>query len=290
MKRIAVIGADGQLGTDLISSLRNTPHKLLPLTHKDIEITKKESIEQALKSFQPDTIINTAAYTRVDDAESDAQTCFLINTLGTKNLVDFCRNKKIVFVFYSTDYVFGQDKKRHIPYKEADTPGPINTYGISKMAGEEYIKAFLSSYFIIRTTGLFGIAGSSGKGYNFVELMLRLAKERDEVTVVADQVSSPTYTKELALQSLELLKTKKFGAYHITSQGSCSWFEFAQEIFKLTNNKVHLKPVTKKTWITPALRPHYSALGNTKIKKIGIYHMSSWKKALHLYLKEKGHI
>lgn len=290
MKKIVIIGANGQLGTDLMTILNTTSYELLPLTHKDIEITKKESIKTVCDSFHPDMIINTAAYTRVDDAETDPQTCFSINALGTKNLVEYCKDKNIPFVLYSTDYIFGQDTSRKTPYKETDFPGPVNTYGISKLSGEEYVKGYLSKYYIIRTTGLFGIAGSSGKGYNFVELMLSLAKQGKQISVVSDQISSPTYTKQLAEQSLKIFKSNQYGIYHVTSNGSCSWYEFAKEIFKLTRQRVDILPVTKKTWITPARRPHYSVLSNGKIKKLGNSKMTNWKTALKEYMKEKGHI
>lgn len=290
-KKIAIIGSNGQLGTDLVRELsKDTGLLITPLTHTNIEILDTLSIKKALDKVRADYIINTAAYTRVDEAEAYPEKAYAINAIGTKNLVDYCRSTDTGFVLFSTDYVFGQDKKRRTPYKESDTPEPINTYGISKLAGEQYVQAHLKKFFIIRTTGLFGVAGSSGKGYNFIELMLRLAKEQKTIKVVGDQVSSPTYTKELAMQTALLLKTGKFGLYHITSHGSCSWYDFAQEIFNRTNQKVKLKPVTEKDWKTPAKRPGYSVLENEKLRKMDIDIMSSWKTGLQNYLAEKGHI
>lgn len=289
MKKIALIGSNGQLGSDLLKIL-SPLYKVKPLTHRDIEITDKERMHKVLKTFKPDILISTAAYTRVDEGESAPEKAFLINTVGTKNLAEYCAEKNITLLFYSTDYVFGQDSKRRKPYTENDIPGPINTYGISKLAGEEYIKSTLKKWFIIRTTGLFGVAGSSGKGYNFVELMIRLSKEQKNVRVVSDQVSSPTYTKELAEQTLLILKKNKYGLYHVTSKGSCSWYEFAKEIFRLTNIKTPLKRVSEKTWKTSAKRAHYSVLKNKRIEELNISVMSNWKVALKKYLQEKKYI
>lgn len=288
-KKIAVIGANGQLGTDLCKIL-SPIYNVNSLTHKDIEITNKKNVRVVFNRIKPDIIINTAAYTRVDDAESSPEQAFLINSIGTKILSEYCHEKNIIFVLFSTDYVFGQDQNRNTPYTESDIPAPVNTYGISKLAGEQYVQMLLKKWIIIRTTGLFGYAGSSGKGYNFVELMLRLSKQQKVVTVVSDQISSPTYTKELAEQTLTIIKSGKYGMYHVTSEGSCSWYHFAKEIFRLTKTKTKLQKVTKKTWKTPARRPHYSVLDNKKINEMNISVMSHWKQALKKYLEEKKHI
>ena len=220
--------------------------------------------------------------------EDNPQKAFLVNSIATLNLARYCNENNCTFVFISTDYVFGRDKTRSTPYSEKDNPGPINVYGVSKLAGEYFVQNSCSKYFIIRTSGLFGAAGSSGKGENFVELMLKLAKERKEIKVVNDQVLSPTYTNNLAQTLKKLLKTENFGLFHAVSQGSCSWYEFAKKIFELTNIKAKLEPTTSKLMETRAKRPIYSVLENVNLNRINL-NLNDWEKNLRLYLKEKGY-
>jgi dTDP-4-dehydrorhamnose reductase len=193
-------------------------------------------------------------------------------------------------VYISTDYVFGQDEKRKKPYKETDNTGPINVYGVSKLAGEKFTQYICSKYFIVRVCGLFGVAGSSGKGGNFVELMVRLGKEKGEVSVVDDQILTPTYTKNIAENLQELLKTDYYGLYHLTSEGQCSWWEFANEIFKLLKLKVKNNPVDSKFFKTRAKRPKFSVLEKYHLNKINLNLMRDWKENLRLYLIEKCYL
>jgi len=289
-KKVALIGSNGQLGTDIVKVFtKDKFFALIPLAHQDIEISDANSIKKVLNQINPHIIINTAAYNKVDEGEFDPQKAFLINGLPNKYLGQYCEEKNIVFTYISTDYVFGLDKKREKPYKESDCPGPINAYGISKLAGEHFTSYTCSKYFIIRSSGLFGTAGSKGKGGNFVELMLSLAKEKDHVRVVNDQIVSPTYTLDLAKQIFKLIKTDAFGLYHATAQGQCSWYEFAKEIFALTKTKVKLEPVSSAEFPTPAKRAHFSALKNENLKKLGIDIMRNWQEGLQDYLKEKGY-
>lgn len=290
-KKIAIIGANGQLGSDLQKALSDKlPYNIYPLTHADIEITKRDSITEVLDNIQPDVVINAAAYNNVDESESNPQKAFLVNGLANKYLAEYCKKKNSVLVYISSDYVFGFDEKRNTPYIESDCPGPINAYGISKLAGEYFVFSTCKKYFIIRTSGLFGIAGSSGKEANFIETILKKAKEEKQIKIVDDQVITPTYALDLAKQILLLLKTDYYGTYHATAEGQCSWYEFAEEIFRLTGIPATLEAVTSDIFNAKAKRPAYSVLENEKLKKIGIHSMQDWHICLKEYLKEKKYI
>lgn len=290
-KSIAVIGSDGQLGNDLKRLLVLEKNiTLFPITHRDIEITNPKSIKRTLSEINPDIIINTAAYNKVDAAEEFPKESFLVNGIGNKNLAEFCQAHGKILAYISTDYVFGIDEKREKPYLETDSPGPLNSYGISKLAGEYFVRSICKQHFIIRTCGLFGTSSSSGKGYNFVELMLRLAREKGHVQVVKDQIVTPTYTHDLAKQIIKLLDTDAFGLYHATSLGECSWYDFAKEIFSLTNTTVNCESVLTMDFPTPARRPYFSVLENYNLDRLSINIMPDWKIGLQKYLKEKEYI
>jgi len=289
IKKILLIGADGQLGSDLKKVIDESYELFCPLI-EELDVTQFDKVKEYVRQNRPDLIINTAAFHQTDECENDYQRAFLVNTFAVKNLADVCKKSDILLVHISTDYVFGLDKKRRTPYIEEDLPGPVNIYGISKLSGEYCIRYTLKKYFIIRPAGLFGVAGAKGKGGNFIETMLKLAKEKGEVKVKNDEFITPTYTKELAETIAQLIKTDKYGVYHITSQGECSWYEFAQKIFELTNTKVNCQPVFSDEFPTIARRPRYSVLDNKHLREIGLDKMSRWEDALKKYLKEKGHI
>jgi len=286
--QILLIGASGQLGTDLRKVLDK--EELMCPSFAELDITQFEKVEAYISQHSFDLVINTAAFHKVDQCEQDFEKSFLVNSFAIKNLADVCKKLNIPLVHYSTDYVFGLDKKRKTPYVETDCPGPVNTYGISKLAGEYYIQSTLEKHFIIRPAGLFGTAGSEGKGGNFVETMLRLGKERGEVKVKNDEFTTPTYTKELAAATRDLIGTEEYGLYHITSQGECSWYTFAKKIFELSNPEVNCLPVSSDEFPTVVKRPSYSVLENMHLKEVGLDTMSDWEDALEKYLKEKGHI
>lgn len=290
MKKIALIGANGQLSTDIINVFDKKYFFISPLSHKDIEITNIEDTKKVLEKINPDIVINTAAYHKVDEVEDNPEKAFLVNSVAQKNLAEICETNKWTLVFISTDYVFGLDKERNASYIETDTPGPINVYGVSKLAGEYFTRYICKKHFVIRVCGLFGVAGSSGKGGNFVELMIKLGKEKGKVNVVNDQILTPTYTKNIAENLQELLKTENFGLYHMTSEGQCSWWEFTSEIFKQLKMKAKCNPVASSFFKTRAKRPAFSVLENYNLKKIGLNKMRSWKENLKLYLKEKGYL
>jgi len=287
--KVLVTGANGQLGTDLCKVLRD--FELIPLTHKDIEISDTDSVKQAFNKHKPDIIINTAAYVRVDDCETERDKAFLINALGARNIAVAAQELGAKLVYISTDYVFGgEDEPRTIPYTEFDVPAPLNTYGKSMLAGENFVRHLCRRHFIVRTSGLFGVAGSRGKGGNFIETMLRLAKERDELTVVDDQVFSPTYTMDLARKIAQLMTTDYYGIFHITNRGVCSWYEFTTGILKLAGIKTPVVPITSDQYPQKARRPRYSVLDNYHLRLLGMDDVRAWQEALKDYLVAKGHI
>lgn len=289
MIKVALIGANGQLGTDIQKVFDRKSWKIYPLTHKSIEIKDPQSIDKALKSLSIDMVINTAAFHNVDVCEDRPEEAFAVNAIGVRNLCLWCREYDKTLVHLSSDYVFGREGERSNPYEEENTPGPINVYGTSKAAGEFFVR-LLKRYFLIRTSGLFGVAGSSGKGGNFIETMIRKARSGEHLRLVNDQILSPTFTKNLA-QNLELLLlSNSYGLYHMASHGQCSWFEMTQKILSLLHLDVSLSPITTSQSKAVATRPAYSALANTELQKLGIDRMNSWQDNLRLYLVEKGYL
>ena len=286
--KIVVTGASGQLGCDLCEALKD--YDLVPLNHKDIEITDIKSVNDQCNIHEPDVIINTAAYVRADDCEDNVDTAFLVHALGARNLAVVAQQYNIKLIHISSDYVFGGDEGiRSTPYTEFDTPAPVNVYGKSKLAGEEFIQHLCNKYFIIRTSGLYGIAGSSTKGSNFVDTIIKLAGEKSELRVVDDQVTSPTYTKDLAYKIVQLMDTEYYGIFHITNSGKCSWFQFAQLILELAGIKTPIVPIKSEEYAQKARRPHFSAMDNYHLKLLGMDDLRSWQDALSSYLREKGY-
>ncbi|MBM3165932.1 MAG: dTDP-4-dehydrorhamnose reductase [Chloroflexi bacterium] len=287
--KVAVIGANGQLGSDLCKQLDAAD--LMSLTHSGIEITIMDSVKDSFQKYRPDIIINTAAFHRVDDCEADPDKTFRVNALGARNVALIAQERGAKLVHLSTDYVFGgEDEPRTTPYTELDIPVPANTYGKSKLAGEDFVRQLCSKHFIVRASALFGVAGSSGKGGNFIETMLKLARERDELRVVNDQVFSPTYTKDLAGKIARLIATEYYGIFHITNKGICSWYEFTKEILRLAGLKTPVIPITSDQLNQKARRPRYSVLDNYHLQLLGMDDMRPWQEALKDYLIEKGHI
>ena len=284
--KILIIGAGGQLGSELVNLLQDDT--LIPLTHRDIEMTNYHQVNEILSSNMPDIVINTAAYHRVDDCEDNIEQSFSVNTYAVRTLAKICSELNIAFVHFSTDYVFGGDKK--IPYTEEDIPNPLSAYATSKLAGEYFVRNLCKRHFVIRTCGLYGAKGISGKGGNFIELMLKLAKEGKPLKVVADQVVTPTYAKELALKVSQLIKTDAYGLYHITNNGGCSWYEFTRTIFELAGISANLSPTTSLEFNAKAKRPAYSVLENRNLKKLSLDDMKPWEQALKEYLQERGYI
>jgi dTDP-4-dehydrorhamnose reductase len=284
--RTLLIGANGQLGSDLVKALKG--HEVIPATRQTLDVVCFQQVRDTVLKHQPDVIINTAAFHKVDVCETEVMSSFETNAYGVRNLALAAREAKAVLVHFSTDYVF--DGTARTPYTESDTPNPVNAYGISKLAGENFLKYLWEESYLIRTCGLYGYAGSSGKGGNFVEMMLKKALNNERIQVVSDQRLTPTSTRELARKVSELIDTRNYGVYHITCQGECSWFEFAQEIFALRGIRASLTPTTSKEFKSAARRPSYSVLENAKLKKLGMDDVKDWRIALQEYLENRPRI
>ncbi|MEA2005454.1 MAG: dTDP-4-dehydrorhamnose reductase [Acidobacteriota bacterium] len=284
--KIALIGADGQLGTDLSTLLKGT--NFSKLLYPDFDITMPDRAKKKLASIKPDVVINTAAYHRVDECEENPEKSFEVNALAVRELAYICLELDAVLVHFSTDYVF--DGRKKTPYVEEDCPNPLSIYGVSKLAGEHFVRNILEKYFIIRTCGLYGTAGCWGKGKNFVDTIIEQANKGQTIPVVNDQWVTPTSTEELAQKVLELIQSWQYGLYHLTNEGECTWFGFAQKIFKLIGQKSELEPITTEQYGAKAKRPPYSVLENKRAKNIGLTDFSYWEDALRSYLVKKGYI
>jgi dTDP-4-dehydrorhamnose reductase len=282
--RIVIIGSNGQLGTDLVKVLRGE-HEVVGLEHHEIEVADYASCLR-LKEHHPNIIINTAAFHKTDQCEEEPLKTFSVNTIGARNITKISAEIEATNVFISTDYVFDGSKNK--PYGEKDVPNPINTYGISKLAGELYTKQNPRHY-TVRVASLFGTAGASGKGGNFVETMIAKAKKNEPISVVDDIWMSPTYTRDAATTIRNIIQAKlPYGTYHATNKGYCTWFQFAKEILRLADLKATLTPTKASQSQTKAPRPSFSALKSIKLPKHGMQ-MRDWRKALLDYLAEKGH-
>jgi dTDP-4-dehydrorhamnose reductase len=283
--RVAVIGSNGQLGTDLMKALQGG-HDAIGFTHENLEVSDYNSCLK-LKEHHPDVIMNTAAFHKTDQCEDDLVRTFSVNTIGARNVTAISKEIGAITVLISTDYVFDGNKKK--PYTEDDPTSPINSYGISKLAGELYTKQNLRHY-IVRVASLFGTAGASGKGGNFVETMITKAKNNEAISVVDDMWMSPTYTKDAASMLKKIIEIKlPFGTYHMANQDYCTWFQFAQEIFKITGLNPVLKPIETRQMQVKAPRPKFSALENARLSRHGL-RMREWRVALREYLVEKRHV
>lgn len=284
--RIVIIGADGQLGSDLVKTLLQD--EVLPLFFPEFDITKTQQAREVLCRLNPEVVINTAAYHRVDECEDHPEAAFLVNAVAVRDLALTAKELGFALVHFSTDYVFDGRKGR--PYVEEDAPHPLNVYGVSKLAGEFFVRSILDKYFLIRTCGLFGEASSREKGYNFVDLMISLAKKGKPLRVVNDQTVSPTSSAELAEITGDLIRTSHYGLFHMTNEGECTWYELAQEIFSFLRMSPQFEPADSRTFGAKAPRPSYSVLENKRAKDLGLKGFSPWKKALADYLQRKGYI
>ena len=285
MTRPAVlIGSTGQLAHDLREAWAesNPGQPLVELTHADIEVSDVESVRAALLPLEPALIINTSAYHRVDEVESEPTRAFAVNASGPRHLGLVAKEIDAVVCHLSTDYVFSGRLGR--PLTEADPVDPINVYGVTKAAGEMLLRETLAKHLIVRSGGLYGSAGSSGKGGNFVETMLRLAGASKPLRVVEDQVLTPTATRVLARQILALLAAGQYGTFHATCQGSCSWFEFAAEIFRQAGLAPQLGRQSTAESGATATRPAFAVLDNSRLRELGLDELPSWQDALAEYL------
>jgi len=281
--RVMVIGSNGQLGTDTARAFEKNGDEVVGLTHSDIEIANCDSVFDSLRELQPRIVVNTAAMHHVDNCEREPEKAFAVNAIGARNVALAARDIGALLIHVSTDYVF--DGTKTSPYLETDCPRPLNVYGNSKLAGEHFVQAIDGRYFVVRTSGLYGRAPCRAKGgRNFVELMLKLAQERGEVRVVDNERVSPTSTSELARQILQLSRSDAYGLYHATAESACSWYEFAQTIFMLTDTKVHVKVASPDEFPAKVARPKYSVLANRALKAAGLNTFGPWQDGLCDYL------
>lgn len=276
MKRILITGAKGMLGQDLVKILENDAYDLLPVDIDGLDITKENNINDFFnqnKNF--DIVIHCAAYTQVDLAEKEQEKAFLVNETGTKNIAKKSAELNIPIIYISTDYVF--DGTKTTPYEPNDTVNPLNIYGLSKLKGEESLKNHTNKYYILRTSWLYG-----HKGKNFVETMIRLAKEKTELRVVDDQIGCPTWTVALAKVIKGFIETEKpYGIYNVCGSGQTSWYKFTCKIMELTQSKVKITPITSSEYPQLALRPKYSVMNNNNI-------CPHWEESLKEYLKTRS--
>lgn len=291
MPHVVIIGANGQLGTDLQQALRDV--RLTPLTRAQLDVCQPAQVRKMLAELRPDAVINTSAYHKVDVCEDEPGMSFAVNASGAYALARLAAELDFTLVHFSTDYVF--DGRATSPYPEDALPNPLNVYGVSKLAGERLVCNFCPRHYVIRTTGLYGVAGASGKGGNFVETMIRLGTSGNPVRVVNDQVLTPTATADLAAAVAELLRRERngrvpYGLYHVTSAGQCSWYEFARAIFDLCGMRVDLSPIATAESGSRARRPAYSVLAHGRWLDAGMAELRPWREALVDYLRAKGHL
>ena len=282
MRRVVVIGSKGQLGSDLVRELGD-PDRVVPLSHQDLEICDHVRTREFLSRLRPDAVINTAAYHRVDDCEDHESRAFETNADAVLNLGRTCNDLDALLVHVSTDYVFGGDGDRTSPYTEEDPPSPVNVYGASKLAGENLLREGCRKHLIVRTSGLYGLAGDR----NFVAIMLRLAGTGRPIRVVDDQRLGPTFTAHLAHKMVQLLDSEARGTVHVTNRGECTWYEFARRLFELAGLSVDLTPITSREFGAKAPRPAYSVLANDALTRAGLDPMPHWNRGLADYLEGK---
>lgn len=277
--RILVTGASGQLGYDVERELERRGIEHLGTSSRELDITDREAVERLMAAYRPDAAIHCAAYTKVDLAEDEPERCWAVNADGTRNMAAACRKTGAKLLYISTDYVFPGTGERS--YETGDPTGPVNTYGRSKLAGELAVQSLLEKYFIVRISWVFGKNGN-----NFVKTMLRLAETRTELTVVCDQIGSPTYTADLAPLLCDMVQTERYGIYHATNEGTCAWSEFAEAIFELAGRQVVVHPIPTSAYPTRAARPLNSRMSKECLHSNGFQELPEWKNALARYLKE----
>ena len=251
-----------------------------------IEITDANSVERALSAARAELVVNCAAYNLVDRAEDEPEVAYAVNALGPRNLAGWCAERDAALLHVSTDYVFGLDRERTEPYRPDDAPGPVSAYGVGKLAGEYFVRSVCRRHFVVRTCGLYGVQATRAKG-NFVETMLRLGTERDELSVVDDQRCTPTYTVDLAAVLAGLVETEAFGTFHATNSGSMTWCEFAREIFRQADVSVNVTPITTEEFGARAGRPRYSVLNCDELAATIGVELPPWQDALARYLAER---
>ena len=279
---ILITGGKGQLGKDLAKELTERGIENIPVDIEEMDITNekavKEFISSCVKERALDAVIHCAAYTAVDRAEDEEELAYKINAVGTKNVAEACKENDIKLMYISTDYVFDGEGER--PWQPDDKRAPLNVYGKTKYEGELFVQQ-LEKFFTVRISWVFGLHGN-----NFIKTMLKLGKVRDELNVVDDQIGSPTYTKDLSVLLADIIQTDKYGIYHASNEGLCSWYEFAKEIFSQAGLNVKLNPVDSSAFPVKAKRPHNSRMDKSKLVQNGFKPLPDWKDALRRYIEE----
>jgi dTDP-4-dehydrorhamnose reductase len=282
--KVLLIGANGQLGSDLFKVFQAAGDTVVPVSHAQLDVCSGDQVAEIMAEAKPDVVVSTAAFHKVEECEERPALAFQVNGMGAMNLALACQRSGAVLTHFSTDYVF--DGKKNGAYEETDPPSPLNVYAVSKVVGEYLIAAYAERRFVIRTCGLYGVAGSRGRGGNFVETMLKKAVAGDAIRVVDDQFLTPTYTVDLAEATRKLILTGNYGLYHVSSEGQCSWHEFARYIFEHAGLNARLSPVKSSEFASPVKRPANSVLSKAKLRALGVS-MPSWKDALSRYLEER---
>lgn len=279
--KVLVTGASGQLGFDCVKELERRHIAVRGVNSKDFPLTDFSVMQQYLLDYKPGAVIHCAAYTAVDKAEEEAAACEAVNVIGTRNLAKLCHEIDAKLLYISTDYVFAGDGDKF--YEPQDEKKPQNVYGLSKLKGEQAVAAELEKYFIVRISWVFGINGK-----NFIRTMLNLSKTHTELNVVNDQIGSPTYTSDLAVLLADIIQSDKYGIYHATNEGTCSWADFAREIFKQARKAVKVNDVPATAYHTKAKRPYNSRLSKACLDKAGFKRLPAWQDAVKRYLQELG--
>lgn len=275
--RILVTGASGQLGQDVVRIFHDVGHEVKGCSRSELDVTKQEQCERVIKAYNPQLIIHCAAYTAVDTAEEDPDSAYRVNVAGTRNITIAAEHVGAMLIYISTDYVFSGQSTR--PYREYENAEPQTVYGESKRGGELLVQSLSSKYFIVRTSWVYGKNGN-----NFVKTMLKMGIEKERLNVVDDQIGSPTYTVDLVHFLLQLVQTKKYGIYHATNTGFCSWYQFAKTIFEKSRLRVNLFSITTDQSSRPAKRPAYSVMDHTAIRANDFNDLPTWEEGLERFL------
>ncbi len=278
--RVLVTGARGQLGVDLCHELSARGHSVIEADLHNMDITDKGAVESFISENVPEAVIHCAAYTATDKAEDETELCRLVNSVGTRNIAESCKAHGIKMLYISTDYVFGGEGET--PFSVDDKAAPLSVYGKTKYEGEVAVRELLDSYFIVRISWVFGLYGN-----NFIKTMLRLAKTNKVINAVDDQVGSPTYTKDLSVLLADMIVTDKYGTYHATNEGYCSWYDFACEIFKQAGlSDMQVNPVASDFFTYKIKRPENSRMDKSKLDENGFSRLPAWQDALCRFLEE----
>lgn len=276
--KVLVTGVKGQLGHDVVNELKKRGHVAVGTDVEEMDITDGKKVHEVMQKEKPDAVIHCAAYTAVDAAEEQVEFCRKINATGTENIAKECKDLDCKMLYLSTDYVFNGEGER--PWEPDDKREPLNVYGVTKYEGELAVEKYVQKYFTVRIAWVFGVNGK-----NFIKTMLKLGETHKDINVVDDQIGSPTYTYDLSRLLVDMIETERYGRYHATNEGLCSWYEFAKEIFRQAGMDVNVHPVTSEEFPSKAKRPHNSRMSKEKLTENGFCRLPAWEDALKRYLE-----